>query len=202
MKAFSIPHIAFPVNYSYATIRILILLTSLPAAYSEGQNFEVASIKPAPPIDQRRFIDTSCHGGPGTKDPGRWTCANISLSNLVVTIFDLKGFQIGAVASVPRDRFTIAGKVPEGTTDEQFRQMQLNLLTERFGLKFHREKREMQGYELIVAKDGPKFKESEPEPPKDPDAGPDAVRPLLPNPTLTTGPRNLCKLLILRSRKS
>ena len=180
MKTLSIPYIASPLNYRYATIRILILLTLLPVAYGEGPNFEVASIRPAPSIDPRQLMDTRCHGGPGTKDPGRWTCANISLSNLVVTIFDLKGFQIGAVASVSRDRFTIAAKVPESTTEEQFRQMQLNLLIERFGLKFHREKREMQGYELIVAKDGPKFKESEPEPPKNPDAGPDAVGPLLP----------------------
>ena len=166
-------------EYFGTMIRILILLTLLPAAYGEGPNFEVASIRPAPPIDPKQFMDTRCHGGPGTKDPGRWTCANISLSNLVVTIFDLKGFQIGAVASVSRDRFTIAAKVPEGATEEQFRQMQQNLLIERFGLKFHREKREIQGYELIVAKDGPKFKESEPEPPKDPDAGPDAVGPSL-----------------------
>jgi uncharacterized protein (TIGR03435 family) len=183
MKTFPIPYIASPVNYSYATIRILILVILIPSVYGEGPNFEVASIKPAPPIDPGQFMDTRCHGGPGTKDPGRWTCANISLSNLVVTIFDLKGFQIGAVASVPTDRFTIAAKVPEGTTEEQFRQMKLNLLAERFGLKFHREKREIQGYELIVAKDGPKFKESEPEPPKDPDADPDAIGTLLPKMT-------------------
>lgn len=183
MKAFSIPYISSPGNYGYATIIILVLLILLPAAYSEGPTFEVASIRPAPPIDPRQFTDTRCPGGPGTKDPGLWTCANISLSNLVVTIFDLKGFQIGAVASVPTDRFTIAAKVPEGITGEQFRQMQLNLLIERFGLKFHREKKEIQGYELIVAKDGPKFKESEPESPKDPDADPDTVGPLLPNMT-------------------
>ena len=184
MKTFAFPCIAFPVNCSHATIRIMILLAFLPAAYSEGPSFEVASIKPAPPINPGQLMDTRCHGGPGTKDPDRWTCANISLSNLVVTVFDLKGFQIGAVASVSRDRFTIAAKVPQGTTEEQFRQMKLNLLVERFGLKFHREKREIQGYELMVAKDGPKFKESETEAPKDPDADPDAVGPLLPKMTV------------------
>jgi uncharacterized protein (TIGR03435 family) len=66
-------------------------------------------------------------------------------------------------------------KVPEGTTRDQFRQMQLNLLIDRFGLKFHSETREVQGYELVVAKDGPKFKESEPETPKAADMDPDAV---------------------------
>ena len=28
--------------------------------------------------------------------------------------------------------------------------MQKNLIIERFGLKFHREKKEMQGYELVI----------------------------------------------------
>ncbi|MGD0100681.1 MAG: hypothetical protein ABSC60_10090 [Acidobacteriota bacterium] len=79
MKTFPIPYIASPVNYSYATIRILILVILIPSVYGEGPNFEVASIKPAPPIDPGQFMDTRCHGGPGTKDPGRWTCANISL---------------------------------------------------------------------------------------------------------------------------
>jgi hypothetical protein len=39
MKTFSIPYVAFPLNYGYATIRILILLILLPSAYGEGPNF-------------------------------------------------------------------------------------------------------------------------------------------------------------------
>jgi uncharacterized protein (TIGR03435 family) len=40
-----------------------------------------------------------------------------------------------------------------------------NLLAERFGLKVHRERREMPVYELVIAKGGPKFKEAVPLPP-------------------------------------
>jgi uncharacterized protein (TIGR03435 family) len=161
---------------NFSTIIILLLVILLLSAYAEGPSFEVASIRPAPPIDPRKFIDTSCHGGPGTKEPSRWTCSNVLLPNLVISAFDLKGLQMQAVSSVPTERFSVAAKVPEGTTNEQFRQMQQNLLIDRFGLKFHREKREMQGYELILAKDGPKFEESKPTP-KDPDTNPEAPLP-------------------------
>ena len=104
-------------------------------------------------------------------------------------VFDLKGFQATAILSVPKAQFSIIAKVPEGTTRDQFRQMQLNLLIDRFGLKFHREKREVEGYELVVAKDGPKFKESEPEPPKEADAAPEAVG--QPKPRMKIGPDGL-----------
>ena len=45
------------------------------------------------------------------------------------------------------------------------------LLAERFNFKFHRETKEMPVYALVVGKNGPKFKESDPE-------GPDAVAPV------------------------
>ena len=41
-----------------------------------------------------------------------------------------------------------------------------HMLVERFGLKFHKEQKEVRGYRLVVAKNGPKIKESAPEPPK------------------------------------
>jgi len=64
-------------------------------------------------------------------------------------------------------RFIIQAKIPEGTTRDQFYQMLQNMLVERFGLKFHRDEKEVQGYQLVVAKNGPKFKESGPEAPKE-----------------------------------
>jgi uncharacterized protein (TIGR03435 family) len=46
-----------------------------------------------------------------------------------------------------------------GTTREQFRTMLQNLLIDRFQLATHRETREFPGHALLVAKNGPKFKE-------------------------------------------
>jgi len=48
-------------------------------------------------------------------------------------------------------------------TKTEFRQMLQLLLADRFKLKFHREMREMPVYELVVGKNGPKFKKSAPD---------------------------------------
>jgi uncharacterized protein (TIGR03435 family) len=157
-------------------IRILILLTLLPAAYGERATFDVAAIKPASQSVQGGLLYFGCHGGPGTQDPGRWTCENITLANLVVTAFELKPYQFQTWYSrLENERFSVTAKIPEGATKEQFRQMQQNLLIERFGLKYHFEKEEIQGYELVLGKKAPKFKESEPEPHQDPQTGSRAI---------------------------
>jgi uncharacterized protein (TIGR03435 family) len=57
-------------------------------------------------------------------------------------------------------RFDIDARVPAGTTHDQFYQMLQNMLIERFGLKFHLDKTEVPGYELVVGKSGLKLKES------------------------------------------
>ncbi len=57
-------------------------------------------------------------------------------------------------------RFNISAKVPEGASKEQFRIMMRNLVTDRFKPESHREKKEVQVYALVVAKNGPKMKES------------------------------------------
>jgi uncharacterized protein (TIGR03435 family) len=91
----------------------------------------------------------------------------MNLPILVRNAFDLRPYQFQGPSGQYDERFNVTAKIPEGTTKEQFRQMQQTLLIERFGLKFHREKKEMPGCELVIAKNGPKFKESKPEPPKD-----------------------------------
>ena len=64
-------------------------------------------------------------------------------------------------------RFEISAKVPPDTTKEQFRVMLQNLLAERFRLVIHREKKEMQVYNLLVAKGGLKVKELVEDPSED-----------------------------------
>jgi uncharacterized protein (TIGR03435 family) len=71
-------------------------------------------------------------------------------------------------------RFDVSAKIPQGTTPEAFHAMLQNLLAERFKLAVHREKKEMPVYEMSVAKNGPKFKETVPKdaPADDPQPGP------------------------------
>jgi uncharacterized protein (TIGR03435 family) len=133
------------------------------AAHGQTANaqpaFEVASIKPsAKPTSQR--IRVSIDGGPGTNDPTLFECRNCSVSILMMRAYDVKYHQLAGPGSRSEELFDITARVAEGTTQDQFRRMLQNLLADRFKLTFHREMREMQTYQLVVAKNGPKIKES------------------------------------------
>ncbi len=102
-------------------------------------------------------------GGPGTKDPGFFTCKNISLRALVVTAFNFLTYQFSGPDWMVGARFNISAKIPDGTTKDQFRLMLQSLLVERFKMAIHWEKKEIQTYDLVVAKGGHKLKESPPD---------------------------------------
>ena len=140
----------------------LLLLAALSAAFAQSPAFEVVSIKLAP---EGSGSTVSSRGGPGTRTPTIWTCEHMSLSNIVWIGFNLQSQQLVHPEWMAEPRFDITAKVPEGATREQFYQMFQNMLVERFGLRFHRGEKEVQGYELTVAKGGPKFQQSGPEPP-------------------------------------
>jgi uncharacterized protein (TIGR03435 family) len=72
--------------------------------------------------------------------------------------YDLPFYRLSAPAWFNTERYDIHATIPEGATEEQFRQMLQNLLAERFKLAAHREAKEMPVDELTVAKGGPKFK--------------------------------------------
>ena len=131
-------------------------------------SFEVASVKPAPPLGSGA-VRIGMNGGPGTRDPGRATYDGVPLKMLLQNAYGVKPFQISGPDWLNTERYDIIATVPEGTTKEQFNVMLQNLLVERFGLEFHRETKEFPLYELTVAKNGPKMKQSAAAPP---DAGP------------------------------
>jgi uncharacterized protein (TIGR03435 family) len=128
------------------------------AAYAQTPQFEVASIKPSLPGNGR--MRTGSRGGPGTDDPSLFTCENCGLAALIVQAYDLKRYQFSGPDWTESARFNISAKIPEGATKKQFQAMLQNLLADRFKLKSHREKKEMQTYDLVVGKNGPKLKES------------------------------------------
>jgi len=99
-------------------------------------------------------------GGPGTADPGRFTCEAFDLFALITLAYDLPPDRVSAPAWTHDARFDIVAKVPDGTTKEQFRLMEQSLLAERFQLKVHSDTRMMPVYALVVGKNGPKLKRS------------------------------------------
>jgi uncharacterized protein (TIGR03435 family) len=145
------------------TMKSLLVLTGL-VAHAQPPTFDVVSIKLSSP-DAGSSVSSG--GGPGTRRPGVWTCQNMSLHNIVWIAFNLRSQQLVAPDWMNEPRFDITAKIPEGANREQFYLMFQNMLAGRFGLKVHHDRKEVQGYELTVAKSGPKFKESGAESPRD-----------------------------------
>lgn len=121
--------------------------------------FEVASIKPAKPPEMGRMMI-------GIQvENGRFRANNMSIRILIQQAYNLKDFQVtGAPAWISSERYDIVAK-PEGPIErdlrgETLRQMLQSLLEDRFKLKAHFETKEMQVYNLVVGKGGPKLKES------------------------------------------
>ncbi len=121
--------------------------------------FEVASVKPAAPI-VGGMIRVRMGGGPGSPDPGQINYSNVTLKNVLMNAYNVKGYQISGPSWLESERYDIVAKVPKGATKEQFQLMLQNLLAERFKLKLHRESKELPIYALVVGKTGVKMKET------------------------------------------
>jgi uncharacterized protein (TIGR03435 family) len=133
--------------------------------------FEVASIKPLPPImtlmqdfqsgkfDLQKLVTTI--------DGARVDIGATTLSELLMRAYKLKQYQVVGPDWMPTQLFEIHAKLPEGAMKEQVPEMLQTLLEERFKLVAHRENKEQPVYALIVSKDGHKLKEAvvTPEPP-------------------------------------
>ena len=95
-------------------------------------------------------------------------CSRCSLATLIVKAFNLQPYQFPARTSLTDTTYEILAKIPTGATPEEFSAMLQNLLKDRFGLTWHFQEKAMKGYRLVIAKDGPKLKESTGAPAADP----------------------------------
>ena len=125
--------------------------------------FEVASVKPSAPAEQRSGLRRTT-GGVRTPDPILFICDSCTLSDLVMSAYHIQPYQLSSPSWMESERFTVNARVPAGTTPEQLRLMQQSLLEERFKLTYHHEEKEMPRCELLVAKGGPRLKPSVGEP--------------------------------------
>src|SRR5207244_3445464 len=74
--------------------------------------FEVASVKPAAPPEIGRFR-VGMNGGPGTADPGQITYSNVTLKNVLMNAYGVKGYQISGPSWLDSERYDIAAKIPK-----------------------------------------------------------------------------------------
>jgi uncharacterized protein (TIGR03435 family) len=164
------------------------------SAQDKKLEFDVASVRVAPerpPLGRGRQCSlgpAAClaelkalppgFGGPGSSDPGRMTFRHDAMENLLLTAFAMQPYQISAPDLIQEwldkrsPRYDIEATVPSGATRKDAEEMLKNLLIERFGLAYHTQKRDFDGYRLTVAKGGPKLQ------PAAPPDGPQRVLPL------------------------
>jgi uncharacterized protein (TIGR03435 family) len=136
-------------------MKSVLIITIASALYAQTPTFEAASIRPADSIISGGIVGSK--GGPGTDDPGLYTCSQCSLAGLIEDAYDLPHYRVTAPRWMSDVRFNVRVRVPDGSTKEAFHAMYQNLLITRFKLEVHRETKEMMAYRLVIAKGGIKM---------------------------------------------
>lgn len=98
-------------------------------------------------------------GGPGSADPGRLVYSNVPLISIVMAAYDVRTLvQIEGPGWIRSERFDLTATMPPDTTNVEMQGMLRGLLAERFHVTEHEITKGIDGYEMSVAKDGPKPK--------------------------------------------
>ena len=129
-----------------------------PMAADASPTFEVATIKPTKPGTQGKLMTVR----------GRaFTTINTSLSDLVTFAYDVHPRQIaGGPAWLEAEKYDLTAQ-PEGDGQPNLKQLKTmvqKLVADRFKLSFHRDKKELSVYAIVVTKTGSKLTKSEGDP--------------------------------------
>jgi len=154
------------VSLSFSGTRLIAQATGLlavPVSTSSASDaklpaFDVITVKPNR-SDDRPSIDF---------DGGSFSATNFSVKMLVLFAYDLKDDQLFGIPKWASEmRFDMKAKVLDADptilqhlSNEQKLLIERSILTERFGLTFHRETKVLPVYELVVDKGGPRFQPS------------------------------------------
>lgn len=140
-------------------MRRLMMIMTIALAVAFAAEFEVASIRPHEGATPR-ILDFSSSGP-------RLKLEAYTIFGLIAEAYHLKDYQI--VYPQPDNTFYDIVAKSEGSdtlTRDQFRPLLQSLLADRFGLKFHREMKEMSVYALVVTKGWARLKKSAPDAPE------------------------------------
>ena len=137
---------------------------SAPFSASAVLEFDVASVKPDKSDGRMSRVGTS---------PDGYSATNVPLKSLISDAYGVRPDLIsGGPAWADSVGFDVQAKVAEPDvetfrklTNEQRGSMLKPLLEERFGLRLRSEMKTLRIYELVIAKGGPKLKQSGPAPP-------------------------------------
>jgi len=119
------------------------------ALCAQSPAFEVATVKIHPAGD-------NAMSGPDFKN-GTFTARNVWMRRLLRAAYGLSDLQISGPDWLDSDRYDVVAKSPQGVADTDLMPMLQALLKERFHLAVHREMKEMQAFDMVVAKGGLKI---------------------------------------------
>lgn len=139
------------------------IMLAAPPPESDSTRFEVASIRPQAPvrIPNGPLFRDGLRWLPSAAKPERMTCTACDLFFLIMRAYDLERDRISGPNWLVETQFGIEALAPKGATQKDTAPLLQNLLADRFGLRYHYEKREFLSYTLRVAARGHKLKEAE-----------------------------------------
>ena len=130
-------------------IRILMFVAALlltAAAASAQPAFDVASI---------RRVDQRASPGPSRTRGAVFSMTSVTVAGLAAFAYDVPAYRIvGGPEWVRQDRFAVEARAAMEVPLEQMRVMVQSLLGDRFGLRIHREPREIRHFVLAASPDG------------------------------------------------
>jgi len=151
-------------NYKWTAVRKYVsigllsfsALATIKAAGQAQAAFDVASIRPngAEVKFERNGKTEAAHG--------TLTMRDVTVSTCIQWAYGVSQAQIQGPDSLTRVHYDITAKTDPDTTEKQMRLMLRTLLSDRFKLAFHVEKKDLRVYSLVVAKGGVKMRPSAP----------------------------------------
>lgn len=133
-------------------LRWIVVAFAIAAFSSPRPEFDVAAIREVPHSKGKFKIRE-----PNLDLAGNRFTLTTSLRGLIEVAWDVREIQVSGPAWLDSNAFQIVAGAPSDTTNEQVRLMCQSLLVDRFGMKFHREKRQELAYALVPAKGGPRL---------------------------------------------
>jgi uncharacterized protein (TIGR03435 family) len=148
----------------FSKIVFCLALTAMTDFAQTKPAFEVATIKPSPPMDVVKLAAALQAGGKmpigANVDARRAEYLYLDLKSLMSLAYGVKPYQIAGPDWMATTRFDIVAKMPEGSKKEDAAQMLQALLEDRFKLATHHASAEHPVLALVVGKGGPTLKAS------------------------------------------
>ena len=141
---------------------MLLAAAWIPLAFSQTRSaFEVATVKPATPVDQAQEIASVQAGQTPRRGPhyapGRAEYTDMRLKDLIVIAYSVKSDQIVGPDWLATERFDVVAKLPQGTSRNDAPAMLRASARTVSGLTLHHADAQRSVLILVVAKGGPKL---------------------------------------------